>query len=164
MGLFKGGNGVNENSAIEFAANSQASANKVSGVNPYQGNIDAAIDGSGNQPIRIVATESIFNPFNVFRYSKFGKATVGPAGGTGNPGSHDLDPYKLKYENSANIIGISSETTTESLRQRMTDHNPSASRICQWANEQAKDATNAAGPLYPYPYAITDFLWCKYFL
>jgi len=163
MGLFKGGNGVNANSAIEFAADSQASANIVSGVTPYQANIDAAIDGSGNQPIRIVATESIFNPFNVFRYSKFGKATVGPAGGTGNPGSHELDPYKLKYERTVNIVGVNPETTTDQLRQRMVDHNPSASRICTWANEQAKDATNAAGPLYPYPYAITDFLWCKYY-
>ena len=129
----------------------------------YTAKVDGAVDGVANQPIRVVATESLFNPFNVFRYSKFAKAVAGPAGGTGNPGNINLDPYKLVYERSENTF--KNFTSSESLRRDDTNnyHNPSAVKLVEWANDNAKDAKNSAGPLYPYPYAISDFLWCKYY-
>lgn len=129
----------------------------------YDTKVDGATDGVANQPIRIVATESLFNPFNVFRYSKFAKAVAGPAGGTGNPGNINLDPYKLKYERST--VNLENFTSSESLRRNDVgaSHNPSAVKLVEWANANANDATNSAGPLYPYPYSITDFLWCKYY-
>jgi len=129
----------------------------------YTTKVDGAVDGVANQPIRIVATESIFNPFNVFRYSKFAKAVAGPAGGTGNPGNINLDPYKLVYERSGNTF--SNFTSSESLRTDNYNnyHNPSAAKLVEWANDNATNAKSSAGPLYPYPYSITDFLWCKYY-
>lgn len=140
-----------------------AASGLINGKQAYSTKIDGATDGVANQPIRIVATESLFNPFNVFRYSKFAKAVAGPAGGTGNPGNITLDPYKLKYERST--VNLENFTKSESLRQEAVsaNHNPSASKLVEWANANANDATNSAGPLYPYPYSITDFLWCKYY-
>jgi hypothetical protein len=160
-GLFRGGNGVGANDNIEQAAASQEAAN-FGNVQAYGNKTDAATDGF-DTPIRVVATESIFNPFNVFRYSKFGKATAGQDGRAANPGNIDLDPYKLKYQNSTRVIGDDARSSAAELRRRIANHNPSATALCTWANEQAKDAQNASGPIYPYPYSLTDFLWCKYY-
>lgn len=161
MGRFRGGNGIGEGAAIEQAASSQEAAN-LGQVNSYTAKTDAATDGF-DTPIRVVGTESIFNPFNVFRYSKFGKANGGQDGRAANPGNIDLDPYKLKYVNAPYVVDGEVRTNAAQLRKRIANHNPSATALCEWANEQAKDAQNSAGPIYPYPYALTDFLWCKYY-
>jgi hypothetical protein len=159
--LFRGGNGVGANADIEQAAASQGAAN-FGNLQAYGNKTDAATDGF-DTPIRVVATESIFNPFNVFRYSKFGKATAGQDGRAANPGNIDLDPYKLKYQKTTRVIGDDSRTSASELRKKIANHNPSATALCTWANEQAKDSQNASGPIYPYPYSLTDFLWCKYY-
>jgi hypothetical protein len=152
--------GVNDLAQTNSA---QIAASGLINGQAYSTKVDGATDGVANQPIRIVATESLFNPFNVFRYSKFAKAVAGPGGGTGNPGNINLDPYKLKYQRSTNTI----ENFTSSESLRLADvgasHNPSAVKLVEWANDNARDAKNSAGPLYPYPYSITDFLWCKYY-
>ena len=152
--------GVNDLAQTNSA---QIAASGLINGQAYDTKVDGAVDGVANQPIRIVATESLFNPFNVFRYSKFAKAVAGPAGGTGNPGNINLDPYKLKYERST--VNLENFTSSESLRLADVgaSHNPSAVKLVEWANDNAKDAKNSAGPLYPYPYSITDFLWCKYY-
>ena len=150
--------GVNDLAQTNSA---QIAASGLINGQAYDTKVDGAVDGVANQPIRIVATESLFNPFNVFRYSKFAKAVAGPAGGTGNPGNINLDPYKLKYERST--VNLENFTSSESLRRDDVSHNPSAVKLVEWANKNANDATNSAGPLYPYPYSITDFLWCKYY-
>lgn len=161
MALSRRGSGLDERASLDQLNNIQQATNVVAG-NTYVKNLDAGLDGV-ESPIRVVGTESLFNPFNVFRYSKFAKATPGPNGGTGNVGTNDLDPYKLKYEETTRIIGDDARQAAAALREKVRNHNPSASAICNWANDQAKDSANAAGPLYPYPYAITDFLWCKYY-
>jgi len=159
--LFRGGNGVGANADVEQAAASQDAAN-FGNLRTYGQKTDAATDGF-DTPIRVVATESIFNPFNVFRYSKFGKATAGQDGRAANPGNIDLDPYKLKYQKTTRVIGDDARTSASELRKKIANHNPSATALCTWANEQAKDSQNASGPIYPYPYSLTDFLWCKYY-
>ena len=159
--LFRGGNGVGANADVEQAAASQDAAN-FGNLQAYGNKTDAATDGF-DTPIRVVATESIFNPFNVFRYSKFGKATAGQDGRAANPGNIDLDPYKLKYQKTTRVIGDDARTSASELRKKIANHNPSATALCTWANEQAKDSQNASGPIYPYPYSLTDFLWCKYY-
>jgi hypothetical protein len=152
--------GVNDLAQTNSA---QIAASGLINGQAYNAKVDGAVDGVANQPIRIVATESLFNPFNVFRYSKFAKATAGPGGGTGNPGNINLDPYKLKYERST--VNLENFTSSERLRRDDVgaSHNPSAVKLVEWANDNARDAKNSAGPLYPYPYSITDFLWCKYY-
>lgn len=159
--LFRGGNGVGAEADVEQAAASQDAAN-FGNLRTYGQKTDAATDGF-DTPIRVVATESIFNPFNVFRYSKFGKATAGQDGRAANPGNIDLDPYKLKYQKTTRVIGDDARTSASELRKKIANHNPSATALCTWANEQAKDSQNASGPIYPYPYSLTDFLWCKYY-
>jgi hypothetical protein len=159
--LFRGGNGVGADADVEQAAASQDAAN-FGNLRTYGQKTDAATDGF-DTPIRVVATESIFNPFNVFRYSKFGKATAGQDGRAANPGNIDLDPYKLKYQKTTRVIGDDARTSASELRKKIANHNPSATALCTWANEQAKDSQNASGPIYPYPYSLTDFLWCKYY-
>jgi hypothetical protein len=152
--------GVNDLAQTNSA---QIAASGLINGQAYNAKVDGAVDGVANQPIRIVATESLFNPFNVFRYSKFAKAVAGPGGGTGNPGNINLDPYKLKYERST--VNLENFTSSERLRRDDVgaSHNPSAVNLVEWANKNANDAKNSAGPLYPYPYSITDFLWCKYY-
>jgi hypothetical protein len=157
--LFRGGNGIGEGAAIDQAAASQEAAS-LGQTTSYTSKTDAATDGF-DSPIRVVGTESIFNPFNVFRYSKFGKATGGQDGNAANPGNIDLDPYKLKYVNAPYVVDQETRTTNAQLRQRIANHNPSATALCEWANKQA--ANPSSGPIYPYPYALTDFLWCKYY-
>jgi hypothetical protein len=161
-------NGGANGASFDAVNAAQNAITSLSGKKSYDTKVDGGTDGAANQPIRIVATESLFNPFNVFRYSKFAKATAGPGGGTGNPGNIDLDPYQLKYERAGditdNVEGLLKGKTPGVLRQEAKDfHNPSAVKLVQWANEQAKDSKNSAGPIYPYPYSITDFLWCKYY-
>lgn len=161
MGRFRGGNGIGEGAAIDQAAASQEAAS-LGQVTSYTKKVDSATDGF-ETPIRVVGTESIFNPFNVFRYSKFGKATGGKDGRAANPGNIDLDPYKLKYVDAPYVVDGDVRTTNAQLRKKIANHNPSATALCAWANEQASGAQTSAGPIYPYPYALTDFLWCKYY-
>jgi len=157
----KRGNGVTERGSIDQASVIQEAAS-LGTKTSYDTKKDAATDGF-DAPIRVVATESIFNPFNLFRYSKFGKATGGQDGRAANPGNVDLDPYKLKYSRGPAVSGEDSRTTSAELRRRIANHNPSATTLCAWANDQAKNAQNSSGPIYPYPYSLTDFLWCKYY-
>lgn len=112
-----------------------------------------ATDGVGKNTIPVHGTESLFNPFYIFRYSKFGKGTTATV-----PGAYDAELHFLKY-NSANVgtileknSGIIKDTANSVIQ------NPSAFTIIDWANKN-----NANGPTYPYPYAINDFMWCKWY-
>ena len=92
---------------------------------------------------RIVkGTDSLFNPFRIFRYSKFG---------TGQE-NYDFTRHKFEYNGA-----YAARRTDESLP---VFDNPTATQIIEWTNQKA---ASKAGPLYPYPYQINDFLWCKYY-
>lgn len=144
-----------------------SASNRVSNVGqqaPYSKNVDAGADGTV-APIRVTGTESIFNPFNVFRYSRFAKATVGVNGTENNPGSNNLSRYVLKYEKGA-VLGENVNVRDEQRirnQDRVLNHNPSARSLVDWANSQASARREDTGNIFPYPYSITDFLWCKYY-
>lgn len=92
--------------------------------------------------INVMGTDSLFNPFRIFRYSKFG---------TGQQ-NYDFTRHKFEYNGA-----YAARRTDESLP---VFDNPTATQIIEWTNQKA---ASKAGPMYPYPYQINDFLWCKYY-
>lgn len=98
-----------------------------------------SLSGENGTVLRVTGTDSLFNPFKIFRYSKYG---VGKD-------SYNLGLHKFKY-------GVPPEQ--ESIYN--PQDNPTATAIIEWTNLKAD---NKEGPLYPYPYQINDFLWCKYY-
>jgi hypothetical protein len=90
--------------------------------------------------IKSAGTDSLFNPFKIFRYSKFGNGT----------GEYAVGKHKFIYDKAP-----------ENSESQQVFNNPTATQIIQWASEKAQN--KEAQPLYPYPYQINDFLWCKYY-
>jgi hypothetical protein len=99
-------------------------------------------DGPGGVPIKVLGTDSLFNPFYIFRYSKFAQGTTSTSAGDYNILKHKNQYHPLPRQ------------VDESIQ------NPTANAIIAWANNNASKKT---GPLYPYPYQINDFLWCKWY-
>lgn len=131
----------------------------------YTKNTTGGADGTV-KPIRVTGTESIFNPFNVFRYSRFAKATVGVNGVDNNPGNNDLSRYVMKY--STGGLDLPEGATVRDARSqlnkdRVLNHNPSARALVDWANARVQIGREDTGNIFPYPYSVTDFLWCKYY-
>lgn len=122
------GNILGKNESI-YSANRIGSVEGPSGTKEDGSSVDTVINVTG--------TDSLFNPFRIFRYSKFG---------TGQK-TYDFNKHKFKYD--------SARSTDESSQ---VFDNPTATQIIEWTNQKA---LSKAGPLYPYPYQINDFLWCK---
>ena len=112
-----------------------------------------ASDGAGGNVIGLKGTDSLFNPFSIFRYSEFGQGA--DAATTGN---YEIGRHRGTYATS-NIIR--DRSTIIELASKEVIQNPSAINIIEWTNNQALRADAHTGPLYPYPYQINDFLWCK---
>lgn len=112
-----------------------------------------ASDGAGGEVIGLRGTDSIFNPFSIFRYSEFGQGTDATV-----PGNYQVGRHRGTYATS-NIIR--DRSTVIELASKEVIQNPSAINIIEWTNNQALRASAHTGPLYPYPYQINDFLWCK---
>jgi len=118
----------------------------------YAGEKIGSIDGPGGirkdgenaksigTMLNAAGTDSLFNPFKIFRYSKFGNGA----------GQYNIGKHKFIYNG---------DKSSDDSKQVFD--NPTATQIIQWADEKAKN--NGASPLYPYPYQINDFLWCKYY-
>jgi hypothetical protein len=115
-----------------------------------------ASDGAGGNVIGLKGTDSIFNPFSIFRYSEFGQGTD-----TAVTGNYQIERHRGTYQ-SNNIFGdVEERARTLELANKEVIQNPSAINIIEWTNNQALRASAHTGPLYPYPYQINDFLWCK---
>ena len=130
---------------------------------------DAIVDKHGKVP----GSLSLFNPFKVFRYSKFD-----PTGESYNLDLHfDTPNSSLSQNDRAGLSGLHAESygpspdgkaTLGQLEQnfkpfsdvRKWIENPTASNIIEWSRLQTQ-ADNTA--ITPTPYATTDFLWCKYY-
>jgi hypothetical protein len=112
-----------------------------------------ATDGVGKNTIPVHGTESLFNPFYIFRYSKFGKGTTATT-----PGAYDANLHFLEYT-SANVKTRLLDGS-DKLKASAKDvtQNPSAFTIIDWANKN-----NTTGQTYPYPYSTNDFMWCKWY-
>jgi hypothetical protein len=118
--------------------------------------LDGATDGAdGGAPIKVLGTDSLFNPFYIFRYSKFAEGTSPTNAGTYKLDSHTqvYDSSKLKgiLGNFANIL---------KSKQAAIVENPTATVIKDWADKKAELKN---GPTYPYPYSLNDFTWCKWY-
>ena len=112
-------------------------------------------DGVGGVPIKLMGTDSLFNPFYIFRYSKF---AVGANAIT--TGEYDVSKHRLQYD-SAKITSVARYEAKRLEDKALAEiQNPSALTIIDWAN---KKAGTKSGPTYPYPYALNDFLWCKWY-
>ena len=120
---------------------------------------DAKADGPSGTTIQVKGTGSIFNPLYVFRYSEFGAGA-----NASTPGAYDLERHKLNYESSLGALDKIREAA-ERLQRRaaVVVQNPTAVAIKTWADTQGAMGSNHKGPLYPYPYSLSDFTQCKWY-
>lgn len=142
----------------------------------YTEETDAHVPKVGKVP----GATSMFNPFNIFRYSKYGlnpnqyRANLHfDTGGSLNaadsaalagvnidpfdPNSGDLSARRDQDLASANVLN-----NFESFKDvRKTIENPTASNIIEWSRaESTPKARLAKGAA---PYSVTDFLHCTYY-
>jgi hypothetical protein len=113
------------------------------------GNYLGAVDGPSGTAVPALGSDSLFNPFYVFRYARFAKGVTETSAGT-----YDISKHRLVYQNT--ILGR--DTLHE--ERRKTIENPTASVLIKWAQDHGSDQD---GPLFPYPYQYNDFLWCKWY-
>jgi hypothetical protein len=150
-----GDNGVSDNDFILASSTGGASVNQVQqpGVATEPG--IGANDGPAGTALSVLGTDSLFNPFYIFRYSKFGKGTSAET--TGN---YDVTLHRNLYREGKKL-----DTNAEEVKRRakFEIQNPTAAKIIEWTNQEAERGKNHNGPLYPYPYSLNDFLWCKWY-
>jgi hypothetical protein len=158
MGGILGNNGILDRNSTPLADVTggsyvgEAQQSKIA-VEPGLG----ATDGPEGRAIRVLGTDSLFNPFYIFRYSKFGIGTNAQV-----EGNYSVDKHKAVYS-SSKLSDVLSKSAQISQSHADDIQNPTASKIITWANSQAEKLSAHKGPLYPYPYALNDFLWCKWY-
>jgi hypothetical protein len=122
---------------------------------PYEYNTPGVVDGPGATAIPLNGTDSLFNPFYVFRYSKFASID-----GAKYSKELHLNPNS-GISTAINEINEGANGPVKIARlDRQRIENPSATTIIDWAkaNEIKGDSIlNAA------PYQLNDFLWCKWY-
>jgi hypothetical protein len=118
----------------------------------YTQNELGGTDGPSGTAILSIGSDSLFNPFYVFRYAKFASGASDVSAGT-----YDVTKHKLVYQGA--ILGA--DPLHE--ERRKTIENPTAKTIIDWTQKEAANGKDHTGPLYPAPYQYNDFLWCKYY-
>ena len=154
MGNILGNDGISDN--ILNVARAQFTAGQA---NAELTEKNAKADGPSGTTIQVKGTSSIFNPLYVFRYSEFGAGA-----NASTPGAYDLERHKLNYESSLGALDKIREAA-ERLQRRaaVVVQNPTAVAIKTWADTQGAMGSNHKGPLYPYPYSLSDFTQCKWY-
>jgi hypothetical protein len=151
-----GNGGVSDDILNLASGQSLGQSSQVSGGTTQQ---TGEVKGDGSKTIKIIGTESLFNPFYIFRYSEFGAGTT-----TNTSGDYDLKRHNLRYESSFNLLDKVKAGVDRLNRQKdAVVQNPTAVAIKTWADEQGAKGSEHTGPLYPYPYSLTDFVQCKYY-
>lgn len=118
--------------------------------------LKGGIDGAGASTIIAEGADSIFNPFYLFRYSKYGDINGGTKGYSSEY-HRDVKPVATNILGEANV-----KDTVKKISEFKKDlQNPSASKIIQWAANDG-DRKGGAG-IRPIPYQWNDFLWCKWY-
>lgn len=145
---------------VSGVAKMQESYYSKSGTDDGTG-IGGVTDGIGGSGKIVYGTDSMFNPFYVFRFAKYGAIA-------GETYSADLHTDQNFAPKKMNMIEPSSnaETTTSPIQVisegKNISSNPSASNIITWS--QNSPATGAKETtVSPYPYQLNDFLWCKWY-
>lgn len=123
--------------------------------------INATIEGSGANGKAAPAAYSMFNPFHVFRYSKFGMSD--------SSGTYQLERHSDSSGASPDFQGFGDSVSTiinefkEFGEARESVENPTASEIIKWAVLNANTNSDDGAVQTPVPYTPTDFIWCKYY-
>jgi hypothetical protein len=134
----------------------------------------------GGKATEYEAAQSIFNPFNVFRYSRFGVTTgynpakhrdVSEKSAEGLMGSSPIEAINASLGSTVNnVVSLFSPNNAQQVdpnserillnsdeNSRENISNPTAKKIIEWS--QLNASSSAAVP--PAPYALTDFIWCR---
>jgi hypothetical protein len=112
-----------------------------------------ATDSTGGNGFPVIGTDSIFNPFYIFRYAKYG--------------SLDGKNYYANLHRDLNTVpGSKSEggvkTEIDLINEdKSKSSNPTAAQIVTWAADSA--GINNTTTLAPTPYQWNDFLWCQWY-
>ena len=119
----------------------------------YSTKVSAGVDGPGGRTKPIETTQSIFNPFYAFRYSKYGSFD-----GT----QYSPDQHIDSGGTALNILG-GLITNKGPLKQINSDQkiieNPTAGEIINRSNSSSEKNST----LSSMPYQWNDFLWCKWY-
>lgn len=140
--LMNGGDGTPNSADRDLAEQSKLATDQVK----------AGTDGPLGEVIPLYGTDSLFNPFYVFRYSKFATGI--------EESRYNFNLHKLVYQNSSKLLDSFKSGAQLAAKAKEEMQNPSAIKIIDWANKKAEAKS---GPTYPYPYALNDFLWCKWY-
>lgn len=136
----------------------------------------AMVDGYGPVP----GSRSLFNPFNIFRYSRYGlnaqdykielhrdSSAIGADLQPALAGVSSADVFDTNKSGVDSMLDASDKLNDVAKTYKALDirrdfiENPTASQIIEWAKLRSKPGEiTAEGPT---PYATTDFLWCKYY-
>ncbi len=144
------GNGTDPQSGVNSQTQSISNGGDPNQSTVYkETDILAGADGPNGRAIPTIGTDSLFNPFYVFRYAGFSTQTSAE-----NPATYDVSRHRFDYETAANRSNLLFKTQQEIIE------NPTANTILQWAYD---NGSNKNGPLFPYPYQKNDFLWCKWY-
>ena len=139
----------------------------------YKAPGDAIVDK--HEPVP--GSNSLFNPFKIFKYSKFGlsdynldlhfdtpNSSMNQNDRAAMAGLSNGDSYAAPGEGGGTVTsggyGEMAANFQPFSDTRRWMENPTATNIIQWSNLQTQ-ADNTA--ISPTPYATTDFLWCKHY-
>lgn len=127
-------------------------------------------------PKQVLGTRSIFNPWRIIRYSKFGKSgqdykfdlhldeALSDIRGPGTDKKTILQGPENETAQKSSSDG-ETESKLSKLRpyvdEAKTAENPTAAEIINWAQNRGADSIPGGGS--PVPYTAADFLWCKYY-
>ena len=116
--------------------------------------IYGATDAAGKEAKAVLGTDSIFNPFYIFRYAKYGSISG--------------DNYSPEYHRdvqdiNSNLLEANAITPLDKIQEHKRGaENPTAGEIIRWA--QANADQNKGDTIFgAMPYQWNDFLWCKWY-
>lgn len=153
------GQEVNPNSSVDNILSITETNPQLNST--YKEQTYGGVDKPGGQgsATAILGTDSLFNPFYIFRYSKYGAID----GKNYSPEYHrDLNLSLDNYILGANVDDQPKGALTQIQMDKGYSENPTASRIIDWARNRA-GTNNADTALAATPYQLNDFLWCKFY-
>jgi len=122
--------------------------------NTHTEKIYGASDAAGKEAKAVLGTDSIFNPFYVFRYAKYGSIS----GDNYSPEYH-----KDTQDVVSNVLEAFALTPLDKIKeQKKESENPTAGEIIRWAQSNA-DQNKGDTTFGAMPYQWNDFLWCKWY-
>lgn len=150
---------TNESSAVSILL--KASDQTFTHLSDKQTGKESAVVGGANSAQPVLGTDSLFNPFYIFRYAKYGSSD----------GKAYYPEYHRNTADSIRSLAVAEDKNGKSItnpfklmdkHRRDIVENPSAAQIIDYAvtnGDQDSDGTTFG----PAPYQWNDFLWCKWY-